>query len=92
MKWSTIILEAYCGRKWSLEGEKYLYEILANGKTRKVPNKYFYNPKYRTPRAPKWCPKDAPGFICLEKKCPHLAYSNAAETEYRHDSKYWRKK
>ena len=82
MCWTHIILEAYCARKWSDKKDKYLYELIGKGKfkTKKVANPH-YDPDYRTPKKPSYCP-NVPQYICLEKNCPHLAYTNAVEKDY----------
>lgn len=87
----TIILEAFCSRKWSIEKHKYMYRWTNHEtyKFVKTPNP-FYNPKYRTPRKPRYCP-NVPSYLCLEKECPHLCYVNAEPEEYEHDAKYWAK-
>lgn len=80
--WAHIILEAYCARKWSEKKDKYVYEGIPGKefKTKKVPNT-MYNPNYKTPKKPNYCP-NTPRYICLEKECPHLAYTDAVEDDY----------
>ena len=93
MTWTTIILEAYCLRTTTCEKHKYNYEIFGFNskkgklKTRKIPNKK-YNPKYKTPRKPGYCP-GKPQYLCLEKGCKYFAYTDAYKEEYLWDDKYW---
>ncbi|MFH1587145.1 MAG: hypothetical protein ABID38_04770 [Candidatus Diapherotrites archaeon] len=92
MGWTHIILEAYCARKWSDKKDKYWYEVvdLKKFKTKKAPNPH-YNANYRTPRKPNYCP-NAPRYICLEKNCPHLTYTDALEKDYLFLNKRYKKK
>lgn len=89
--WTHIILEAYCARKWSDKKDKYWYEAIdaKKFKTKKAPNPY-YDPKYRTPKKPSYCP-NIPQYICLEKECPHLVYTNALEEDYLFLNKKYKK-
>ena len=50
----------------SLKKDEYLFQCVGQGKFEKVPNPE-YDPKYKTPRKPKFCPAFVQ-FICLEKK------------------------
>lgn len=90
MVWTHIILEAYCARKWSTKKSKYRYEWLKNGSFEKVENKD-YDPDYRTPRKPGYC-ENTPNYACLEKNCPHLAYTNAGESDYKFLYKKYKKR
>ena len=81
MVWAHIVLEAYCTRKWSTKKGKYLYRMEEDGSFTKIGNKD-YDPSYRTPRKPSYC-RGIPGYICLEKGCPHLAYTNAEPADYK---------
>lgn len=80
--WTHIILEAHCLRKVSTKKDKYLYEIVNNEfiKTKRIPNPNF-DLAYKTPRKPEYCP-GIPQYICLEKNCPHLGYTNADKEDY----------
>lgn len=88
-KWSHIILEVFCLRTSDCRKGKYLYEIVNEDefvkgetmKTKRVPN-LKYDPNYRTPRKPSYCPS-TPSYVCLEKDCPYLGYSNADEDDYK---------
>jgi len=90
MVWTHIILEAYCARKWSTTRSKYLYKRLKNGSFEKVENKN-YDSNYRTPRKPGYC-ENTPNYACLEKNCPHLAYANAEEPDYKLLDKKYKKR
>ena len=85
MKWTHIIIEAYCGRKWSPCKSKYHYRIIGTSKdvfkTKKILNPK-YDPAYRTPRKPSYC-KNEVCYTCLEKECPHLCYCNANDDDYK---------
>lgn len=88
MNWSHIILEAYCGRKWSLKKDKYFYQW-PDAKKRPTNGKDFikvknesYDKDYKTPRKPKFC-KNVPCYLCLEKGCKFLAYSNGSLKDYK---------
>lgn len=91
MVWTHIILEACCARKWSDKKGKYLYELIDRKKfkTKKIPNSC-YDPNYKTPKKPNYCSK-IPQYICLEKNCPHLAYTNALEADYLFLNKKYKK-
>lgn len=80
--WMHIILEAYCSRLWSLKKDKYMYEVISTKplKTKKILN-VDYDKNYRIPKQPRYCPKIAQ-YICMEKKCPHLATVNANKEDY----------
>ncbi|MFA4906841.1 MAG: hypothetical protein WC602_01050 [archaeon] len=80
--WAHIILEGYCARKWGDKKSKYLYKVVdwKKFKTKKTPNPY-YDGNYKTPKKPNYCP-NSPQYVCLEKECPHLAYTNADEKDY----------
>ena len=94
MNWTHIIIEAYCGRKWSSCKSKYHYRVIDTSKdilkTKKVPNPN-YDPEYKTPRKPRYC-KDEVCYTCLEKNCPHLAFCNAEKDDYKIFSEVWEKK
>lgn len=93
MKWSHIILEAFCLRKCDPRKGKYVYEIIDEEtmKTRRVPNPQ-YDPDFKTPRKPSYCP-NIPSYTCLDKGCPHLAFSDAEEADYKWlDKRYKDKK
>ncbi|MCX6799453.1 MAG: hypothetical protein NTW59_05160 [Candidatus Diapherotrites archaeon] len=91
--WTHIILEAYCARKWNNKKNKYWYELIGNAKefkTKKVPNPH-YDQKYKTPKKPGYCP-GTQQYICLEKGCPHLAYTNALEEDYLFMNRKYKKR
>lgn len=93
MCWTHIILEAYCARKWSTKKSKYHYRWLGDDsieKFKKIENKD-YDPNYRTPKKPSYC-ENIPNYVCLEKNCPHLAYTNAEESDYKFLYKKYKKK
>ena len=92
MVWTHIILEAYCARKLSDKKDKYHHEVIDSKKfkTKKVPNPY-YDPNYKTPRKPRYCP-GIPQYACLEKECPHLAYTNAEKPDYLFLNKRYKNK
>ena len=91
--WNHAIIELYCARKWSSKKDKYMYEMVFNKKGKltdsfkKIPNKE-YDPKYKTPKKPSFCPGETPEYLCLEKDCPHLAYCNADKNDYKTFYKY----
>jgi len=94
-KWNHIIIEAYCCRKQSVKKSKYIYEAESTKplRFRKKASPY-YDPRYRTPRMPSYCPmrggkSDAPEFVCLERGCPHLAYTEAADDDERVMTRAW---
>ena len=89
--WTTIIIEAHCCRKTSCKKHKYNYIIISFDplKTKKTLNKE-YDPEYKTPRKPKYCP-DKPQYICLEKGCRHFYFNDADKEEYLWDNEYWDK-
>jgi hypothetical protein len=90
--WTHIILEGYCFRTLSDKKHKYNYQIIdrENFKTKKVLNTR-YDPNYRTPRKPRYCP-EKPQYLCLNKKCPHLAYCDAEKEDYLFLNKKYKKK
>lgn len=88
--WSHTILEVYCGRTWSTKKDKYLYKMLPNKKWKRVPNDD-YDPKYKVPAKPDYC-VDRPCFVCLDMACPHLAYCEADEEDYKLFLKRWDEK
>lgn len=94
MKWTHIIIEAFCSRKYSNCKYKYQYEVIDPSKdvfkTKKIPNPD-YDPKYRTPRKPSYC-KNRLCYTCLEKHCPHLCHCNASDDDYKIFNKAWWKK
>ena len=94
MKWTHIVIEAYCCRKYSPCKSKYHYRVIDPSKnifkTKKVPNPD-YDPKYKTPRKPSYC-KNEVCYICLEKECPYLAYCDANDDDYKMFFKAFRKK
>ncbi|MDD5162846.1 MAG: hypothetical protein PHD95_01415 [Candidatus ainarchaeum sp.] len=82
-------MEAYCSRKWSTKKDKHLYKLVDSKslKMEKEPNPN-YDPNYKTPKKPSYCP-NLPRYICLEKNCHHLAYTDALEGDYHFlDKKY----
>ncbi|MCD4740450.1 hypothetical protein K8R43_04655 [archaeon] len=90
MPWTHIILEAYCSRKWSTKKDKYMYLMEKDGSFTKTKNDD-YDSNYRTPRKPSYC-KNIPNYTCLEKDCPHFAYTDAEPTDYKSlDRKYNKK-
>ncbi len=80
--WTHIILEAYCAREWSDKKDKHWYELHCTKKfkTKKCPNPH-YDPKYKIPKKPNYCPSTQQ-YVCLEKGCQYLAYTNALEEDY----------
>lgn len=90
--WAHIILEAHCTRKLTLKKDKYVYEPvdLKTAKFKKKPNPY-YNPAYKIPKKPSYCP-ELPQYKCLEKNCPHFAYTNAEKKDYLFLNKRYKKK
>ena len=83
MNWSHVIIEVYCARTWSSKKDKYHYKAidLKKAKFEKELNPS-YDPNYRIPKKPSYCP-NSPKYICLEKNCPHLAYTDALEEDYK---------
>lgn len=83
MNWSHVIIEVYCIRTWSPKKSKYLFEVidLEKEEFKKVKNSS-YNPDYKIPKKPLFCP-NSPQYICLEKNCPHLAYTNVLKKDYK---------
>jgi len=91
MKWSHIILEGFCGRKWSISKDKYLYRHEGTDKPlKKIPNPK-YDPNYKTPRKPSYC-KNKICYTCYERDCPHLATTNAGDDDYKLFFESWEKK
>jgi hypothetical protein len=90
--WTHIILDAFCFRTSSNKKYKYQYELidLKKHKTKKVLNPG-YDPNYKTPRKPRYCP-EKPMYICLEKNCPHFACSDAEKEDYLFLNKKYREK
>ncbi len=89
--WSHIILEVYCARTWSTKKSKYLFEAidLKKWEFKKTENSHF-DSKYKVPKKPSYCP-NGPQYICLEKDCPHLAYTDALKEDYSALFKKYRK-
>jgi len=88
MEWNHVILECFCVRKMSIEKDKYLYEVIDNDtfKTKRVNNPH-YDPKYKTPKKPKFCTNR----VCQEcyfNDCPHLAISEPNEKDYNKIMQY----
>jgi len=83
--WNHIILEGFCCREYNCKKGKYVYEFYIDDKkelrTKKVKNSC-YDPKYKTPRKPKYC-KDRINQDCYFKKCPHLGIGEVEETDYK---------
>jgi hypothetical protein len=79
--WNHIIIEGYCFRTTSIKKGKYCYELLEGGKTKKIPNKD-YDPKYKTPKKPKFC-KDKICQDCYFNDCPHLGTSEVPDEDYK---------
>jgi len=79
--WNHIILEGFCMRKLSTKKDKYMYELVDGFKTKKILN-VEYDPKYRTPKKPKFC-EDRICQVCFFKDCPHLATADLGEKEYK---------
>jgi len=90
MFWTHIILEAYCMRKVSDAKCKHRCKWLKNGSFEKIENED-YDPNYRVPRKPGYC-KSRPNYVCLENDCPHLAYTDAEESDYKFLYKKYKKK
>jgi len=80
--WNFIITEGYCIRKVSEKKGKYIYEVISTDpwKTKKKPNPY-YDPKYRTPKKPKYC-KDKICYECFENDCPYLGMVKPSDKIY----------
>jgi len=80
--WSHIILEGFCTRHLSEEKDKYVHEIVSIEPFKTIKKKNpKYDPKYRTPRKPKYC-INAVCNICWEKECPYLGLSIPDEEDY----------
>ena len=78
-------------RKVSDKKGKYIYEVIdfKNFQTKQKPNSN-YDPNYKTPRKPNYC-INIPNYTCLEKDCPHFAYTNALEEDYLWMNKKYKK-
>jgi hypothetical protein len=89
--WTHIILEGYCMRKISEKKGKHIYKCIDTKKMKfeKEPNPN-YDPNYKTPKKPKYC-INIPIYTCLEKDCPHFAYTNALEKDYLWMNKKYKK-
>ena len=81
--WNYIIIEGFCGREISCKKDKYFHEIIDGNidKTKKIKNP-FYNPKYRTPKKPKYC-EDRICQNCYFNDCPHLLRGPLPEKDYK---------
>lgn len=80
--WTHIIIEGYCVRTWSTKKDKFIYKVISakEFKTEKIKNPE-YDSKYKIPKKPHYCPSRL-RYICLEKDCPHFAYTDALEEDY----------
>jgi len=96
-EWTHLILEAICMRKFGKyeKGSKYCYEIvdLKNFKTKKILNTK-YDPKYRTPKMPSYCPmrknkSSSPKYVCFDRNCPFLGLTEASEKDRKIMLKAW---
>jgi hypothetical protein len=86
--WNHIILEGFCCRTYSCKKGKYIYKFDVNGnidslslQKNKVLNPC-YDPKYKTPRKPKYC-KNHICQDCYFKNCPHLGIGEVEEKDYK---------
>ena len=78
MKWSHLLIEGYCARKWYYNNyhSKWYYtydpakgELFETAKKTRNPN---YDPKVKVPKRPKYCKKR----ICIKCiPCKHFAYA-----------------
>lgn len=80
MNWNHLVFEGFCCRKTSIKIHKHFYEILDDGKTKKMLNQS-YDPKYKTSQKPKYC-EDEVCYACWENNCEHLGTVPVSEEEY----------
>jgi len=90
MVWTHIIIEGYCSRKLSCKKDKYVYTWEKGKLSQKIKNSR-YDPKYKTPKKPKYC-KDIPNYLCLENHCPHFGYTDAEKRVYLHLNRLYKNK